>query len=69
MTSPDRNTAETIDPGMQRIRWRMTIGFANADRDGYFDIEIDATDDQIQKAGREEAFGFLEISVWKDEPK
>jgi hypothetical protein len=57
---------DPIPPGMQRVRWHMTIGFANADREGYFYIEVDATEDEIQARGREEAFDYLELAIWKD---
>lgn len=44
------------------IKWRMSIGYANADRTGEVEVEDDATDEQIDAAVREDADNFLDIS-------
>lgn len=69
MSDSDRSDLinDPIPPGLQRIRWHMTIGFVGGDREGYFDIEVDATEEEIRAMGREEAFDYLELAIWKDD--
>lgn len=45
---------------MRKIKWHLTIGYPAADREGDFEVEDDASDEEIEKIARDEAYNFIE---------
>ena len=54
--------------GMQRIHWHIATDKVGSECTGYFDIESDATDDEIEEQAKEAAFERLEWN-WLREGK
>ncbi|MDD5353252.1 MAG: hypothetical protein PHS93_08850 [Candidatus Omnitrophica bacterium] len=45
---------------MKKIRWYLNTGFAGATHEGEFEIEDDATNEEIDEYARTEAFNCIE---------
>ena len=58
---------EPIEDGMQRIYWTISMSLVGCKKDGWFDIEIDASDEQIEESAREEAWQNIDWNWSKDD--
>lgn len=51
---------------MKNVKWTLNTGYSGADHTGEFEIEDDATEDEIRKECIEEAWNYLDL-WWKVE--
>jgi len=47
---------------MKKIRWSMSIGLVGCRREGEFEIEADATPDDVDEIVQEQVFQIIETS-------
>lgn len=45
---------------MKKIRWYLNTGFAGCNYEGDFEVEDDATEDEIEVLAKEEAFNVID---------
>ena len=51
---------------MQKIKWILNPGFGpDCDTEGEFEVEDNATDDEIEELAKEAAFDCIDWSWWK----
>lgn len=55
---PRKNTPPA--DGMQRIHWSISTDNVGSKCSGYFDIEVDATDVEIEEQAKDAAFDHME---------
>lgn len=48
--------------GMKKIRWTLSIGLVGAKRQGEFEIEDDASEDDIWEAAEDDARRVMDVS-------
>lgn len=53
---------------MRTIHWHVENGLNGCDRSGTFEVEDDATDEQIDEAVRDEVFNYVGWS-WREKDK
>lgn len=53
---------------MRTIKWTIDTGFVGARHKGSFEVEDDATDEEIDEMIREEVWNCIEFS-WTEEKK
>ncbi len=51
---------------MKKVYWWLETGFVGCDHEGYFEVEDNATEEEIDKIAREEAFDNIDWG-WKVE--
>lgn len=49
------------------IKWILSIGYANADREGEFEIEDDATEEEIEEVAKDYVYECLDWNWEKSE--
>lgn len=56
---------------MKTIKWRLSIGFPGAIRQGEVEVEDDATKDDIEELVRDVVFEYVDWNFWiaEDEVK
>ena len=53
-----------------KIKWHISIGLVGCQHEGEFEIDDNATEEEIEHEARETAFDHIEWSWWKaDEDK
>lgn len=50
-----------------KIKWLLETGFAGATHEGEFEIEDNATDEEIEEMAKDDAFQNINWSWWKYE--
>ena len=45
---------------MRTVKWNLSIGYAGATQEGEFEVEDDATEEEIGEAAKEEAFNCID---------
>lgn len=45
---------------MKKIEWYINTGFAGCTHEGEFEVEDNATDDEIEKLVKEEVFNYID---------
>lgn len=58
--------SEPVAPGMQRIHVSIRTNNVGSECNDYFDIEADATADEIEEAARDAAFNLMEWDFRKE---
>lgn len=53
----------------KKIRWKISMGLAGAEKEGEFEVEPSISNDEIDGMAKEEAFNEIDWEWWEEKSK